>query len=56
MCFKKNDPKTQPAEELNDMSPVSDDRLGSISGAGNPWEGVDSVPPAPIDEDIRDKV
>ena len=56
MCFKKNNPKTQPAEELNDISPVSDEKLDNISGAGNPWEGIEGVPPRPIDEDIRDRV
>ncbi len=56
MCFKKNNPKTQPEEELNDMNPVSDEKLDSISGAGNPWEKVKGVPQEPIDEDIRDRV
>ena len=55
MNFKKNNPKTQAEEELNDISPVSDDRLESISGAGNPWEEVKGVPPKPIDEDLRDR-
>jgi hypothetical protein len=56
MCFKKNNPKTQPAEELNDISPVSDEKLDSVSGAGNPWEGIEGVPQEQIDEDIRDRV
>ena len=55
MNFKKNNPKTQAEEELNDISPVSDDRLESISGAGNPWEEVKGVPQKPIDEDLRDR-
>ena len=56
MCFKKNNSKTQPDEELNDMNTVSDDGLGNISGAGNPFEKVEGVPQQPIDEDIRERV
>ena len=56
MCFKKNNSKTQPAEETNEMNTVADDKLGDISGAGNPWQGIKGVPPQPIDEDTRKKV
>jgi len=56
MSPKNNDPKTQAEEELNDINPVSDDTLDAISGAGNPWEGIEGVPQEPIDEDIRDRV
>ena len=55
MNFKKNNPKTQAEEELNDISPVSDEKLDNIRGAGNPWEGIEGVPQRPIDEDIRDR-
>ena len=56
MSFKKNDPMTPPVEGHNDIEPLSDDMLGSISGAGNPWEGIEGVPQEQIDEDIRDRV
>lgn len=55
MCFKKNKPKTRPEEELNDIVPVSDEKLGGISGAGNPWGEVTGVPEEPIDEEVREK-
>ena len=55
MCFKKNHSQTQSEEELNDINPVSDDKLGGISGAGNPWEKVKGVPQEPIDKELRDK-
>ena len=56
MCFKKNNPKTQPEEELNDIDLVSDEKLDSVSGAGNPWKDIKGVPQEPIDKDIREKV
>ena len=55
MYFNKKN-KTQPEEDNNDMKPVSDDKLGNISGAGNPWEKVKGVPQKDIDEDLRDRV
>ena len=52
MNFKKNSAKPQSAEEGSDIKPVSDDSLESVSGAGNPWENIISVPLQPINEEI----
>ena len=52
MSFKKNEPITPPVEGHNDIEPLSDDMLDSVSGAGNPWENVASVPLHPIEDDI----
>ncbi len=56
MCIKKNSSKNQNTEELNEIKRVSDEKLDAVSGAGDPWEGVEGVPQRPIDEDIRDRV
>ena len=56
MNTKNIDPKSENPEELNDIRPISDDNLGAIHGAGNPWNDTKGVPQQPINEDIRDRV
>lgn len=52
MRTENNIPKTDRAEEHNDMSPVADEALDSINGAGSPWENVNGVPIQPIDDKL----
>ena len=56
MYSDHNNPETRPAGELNDITPLSDDQLNGINGAGNPFEGLPSVPQQPIDEELRKRV
>ena len=49
MYSDHNNPETRPAGELNDITPLSDDQLNGISGAGNPFDGISGVPLQPID-------
>ena len=53
MLFRKNTPANEPAEENNDLQPVPEENLDAVNGAGNPWEGVPSVPQQPVDEELR---
>lgn len=55
MLFRKNTPANEPAEENNELKPVSEETLDGVSGAGNPWEGVKGVPQQPIDDDLRER-
>ena len=62
MLFRKNTPEKEPEgedKELNpvsDLDPVAEDTLDSVNGAGNPFEGLPSVPQQPIDEELRKRV
>ncbi len=52
MSFKKNESVPPPVEGHNDIEPLTDDMLDKVSGAGNPWENITSVPLHPIEDDI----
>ncbi len=53
MLFRKNTPAKEPAGESNDLKSVPEETLDTVSGAGNPWEGIPSVPQQPIDDELR---
>ena len=39
---------------LKEVEELSDDELGKVAGAGDPFGGIPRIEPEPIDQDLRD--